>query len=133
MPNLIHPIDIHVEQWSEPETLYDDDFREPIQQAARTEIKVVKGQPKWDTKEGIEVTKGGVAETSAGYVLFRYTDLNKASIALKLNDRIVKMGHLDVDVYIIGLRPMGHYPDQNGASLVKAFFADRTPSRGVED
>lgn len=132
MPNLIHPINITIEQWSEGETIYDDDFREPVQQAARVETKVVKGQPNWDLQEASS-TKGGVEQDASGYVLFRYIDLNAQGITLKRQDRFIKMGHLDTDVYIIALKPIGHYPDQNGASLVKAYFTDRAPSRGVED
>ena len=131
LPNLIHPINITIEQWSEPETIYDDDFREPIQQAARAETKVVKGQPNWDLQSSANTTKGGIESEAAGYVLFRYIDLNAAGVTLKQQDRITKMGHIDTDVYIIGLRPTGHYPDQDGAALVKAFFTDRAPSRGV--
>lgn len=132
MPNLIHPIDITIEQWSEAETIYDDDFREPIQQAARVEAKIVKGQPNWDLDEST-ASKAGAEQEASGYVLFRYIDLESKSITLKRQDRIAKMGHLETDVYITALKPVGHYQDQNGASMVKAYFTDRAPSRGVED
>jgi phosphoribosylaminoimidazole (AIR) synthetase len=93
----------------------------------------VKGQPNWDIQSSSTATKGGIESEAAGYVLFRYIDLSAAGVTLKQQDRIIKMGHIDTDVYIIGLKPIGHYQDQNGASLVKAFFTDRAPSRGVPE
>jgi hypothetical protein len=52
------------------------------------------------------------------------------SITLQQQDRIVKIGHLDVEYYIISLKSAIHYPDQNGPAGVKAYFTDHQPSRG---
>jgi hypothetical protein len=35
----------------------------------------------------------------------------------------------ELDVYVTKLRYEGHYPDQHGPGLVKAFFNDRAPER----
>jgi len=130
-PNLIHPVPIDVEQWVEAETIVDDDFREPVQQAARAVVTTVVGQPRWGIEKGLQPTIIGAEAESDGYVLFRYKDLEAAGIELKTNDRFIKIGKIVTDVYITKLRPEGHYTDQGGATLVKAFFADREPSRGV--
>jgi hypothetical protein len=131
LPRLIHPINITIEKIVRGSTWYDEDAREPIQQADRAVPVVVKGQPKWTRQLGLDMEKGGARETSAGYVLFRKIDLDAASVTLEDNDRIVKMGHVDCDVYVNRIEWTGHYPDQDGPSLVKAHFMDRSPSKGV--
>ncbi len=130
LPLLIHPVDIVIETLSTQTTVYDDDFREAIQQAERGVAVTVPGQVKWADEEGMTVTRGGIQQSANGYVLFRYVDLQGLSIELRENDRIISMGHVQTNVYIVGTTPMGHYGDQNGPALIKAHFADRAPSRG---
>jgi hypothetical protein len=128
-PNLINPVPIEIEQLDISTTIYDDDFREPIAQASRTTKVTIKGQVKWETKDGLRVMRGGVEEIAAGYVLFRLIDLAANNITLRQNDRFTKLGTEITDIYIIALRPEGHYADIGGPTLVKAFFADRQPTR----
>lgn len=129
IPRLIHPVNVRIAQISKAATVYDNDAREPVQQARRAAIKAVQGQVLWGTAKGLEVVRGGAGESADGYVLFRLVDLRAKSITLQQNDRIVQMGTVETDVYIIKLRYEGHYPDQSGPTLVKAFFADRQPSK----
>lgn len=129
LPNLLHPVDIHVEKIDRASTAYDHDAREPIMQAARETIVVVPGQVNWGTQKGLEPSKVGPREDASGYVLFRYVDLVAVGVVLEDNDRIAKMGNVDTDVYISKLEPEGHYPDQGGPTLVKAFFVDRQPAK----
>lgn len=128
-PNLIHPINVTLVQIKKGTTFYDPDSREPIQQADREVPVVLPGQPKWERQFSLEMEKGGAREGALGYVLFRKVDLDAASIELKVNDRISKIGHVETDVYIVRLEWTGHYPDQDGPSLVKAHFADRQPAK----
>lgn len=129
VPNLIHPINIVVEQISKGTTIYDPDSREPIQQADRPVQTTILGQPKWMSQKDLEMGKGGAEEGAAGYVLFRQVDLAAAGITLEVNDCFKKIGHVDTDVYIIRLEWCGHYPDTDGPSMVKAHFADRAPAK----
>lgn len=129
LPRLIHPVDIVVEQIDRSQTYYDDEAREPVQQIERSAQVTLPGQVKWEEQFGLEQKKSGVRETSRGYVLFRKADLDGQSVVLQLNDRIVKMGHVETDVYLDSLEWLGHYQDQSGPSLQKAFFTDRRPSR----
>jgi hypothetical protein len=129
VPNLIHPVDVVIEQKDPGKTRYDDRAREAIQHVKRKPSVTVKGQPSWDSQKRVEFQKGGVRESSAGYVLFRKVDLDTAGITLDDGDRFKKIGHVDVDVYVVRLEWTGHYPDQDGPTMVKAHFADRQPSR----
>ena len=129
LPNLLHPVPVQIEQIKRTSTPQDDDYREPVQQAIRSPRVTVQGQVKWGADDRAQPAKYGSESESQGYVLFRYVDLKAAGITLQQGDRIVKVGNVEVDVYIIQLRPEAHYPDQNGPSTVKAFFRDRHPSK----
>lgn len=131
LPNLIHPVPVIIEQWVAGETIYDEDTREPIQQAARSVRQTVNGQVSWTLKDDVIIAEGGTRLSADGYVLFRYVDLSAAGVTLQKQDAIKKIGWMDVNVYIIAMKPCGHYPDQNGASMVKAYFNDRAPSRST--
>lgn len=136
-PNLIHPVPVLIEQIDKRDqeasggdgTWFDDDFREPIQHSANAAAVTCPGQVKWGMDSELRATLSGALAESDGYVLFRYIDLDTRAIALQQNDRFTKLGTLDVDVYIVGFRPEGHYEDAGGPTLVKAFFKDRQPSR----
>ena len=133
IPNLIHPVPITIRQLSKSNTLMDEDFREPIQQAIHSSDKTLLGQISWNAENAMDFTTGGVQESSDGYVLFRYVDLEAVGVTLHNNDRIIKLGNIDVDLYIVRMKPCGHYPDASGATMVKAYFVDRQPSRqGVD-
>ena len=109
----------------------DDDMREPVQQSARGGSVVVPGQIKWGLDRAFNSQRSGPAEDSDGYVLFRLVDLAAATppITIARDDRFLRLGTIDVDVYVTSLRYEGHYTDQGGPTLVKAFFRDRQPSR----
>lgn len=137
MPNLIHPVPIVIEQIDQERqednagdgTWFDDDFREPVQQAARAASIQCPGQPKWGSSSRLGASLAGAESEATGYVLFRYVDLEAKSITLRKNDRFTLIGKQATDVYIVSLRPEGHYTDQGGATLLKAFFKDRQPSK----
>lgn len=131
IPNLIHPVPVSIQVLDRTETFYDDDFREPVQQAARASTVIVSGQIKWGVDEEKGSQRGGVVEGSDGYVLFRLVDLAAATppVTIKREDRFLRLGTVDVDVYVTALRYEGHYDDVGGPTLVKAFFQDRQPAR----
>lgn len=128
-PNLIHPVPVTIEQIDKPATLYDEDAREPIQFAARATSKTIAGQVKWGSQFDETTTRVGTVEGASGYVLFRQIDLTAAGVELQLEDRFSRIGTRDTDVYITRLRPVGHYPDHSGHTMIKAFFDDRQPSK----
>jgi hypothetical protein len=134
LPNLLHPVLIEIEQISRATTIVDKDYNEPTQQAIRGPRKTCPGQVKWGMDERLRATLTGAEAESEGYILFRRVDLRARGIAeLKQNDRFTAEGaganRREVDLYITGLRFEGHYPDQGGPALVKAFFRDRQPSK----
>jgi len=129
IPNLLHPVPCVIEKINREDTKMDEDAREPIQQAARDTAVTVPGQVNWGTQKGLEPQKAGPREGATGYVLFRHVDLVAAGIALEDNDRFAKLGNVETDVYVDRLEHEGHYPDQSGPTLVKAYFSDRQPAK----
>jgi len=129
VPNLLHAVPVELVQIDTASTLWDEDAREAVQQASRSTPITLQGQVKWGAVEEVEMERQGVAEGADGYVLFRKIDLDALGIVLAPNDRFTKIGHIETDVYILKLQPMGHYPDQGGHTLVRAWFEDRTPAK----
>lgn len=128
-PNLIHPIPVELEQIDRTSTVYDEDAREPVQVIARDTKKTLKAQVLWGGHEEASSRKGGLQEGDRGYLLFRQKDLTAQGVDLAVGDRFAKIGLIKTDVYISRLEPLGHYPSAGGHTLMKAYFADRAPSR----
>ncbi len=125
---------MQIEQIKRTTSVMDADYQEPVQQAVRGPRITCPGQVNWSMDDRTRASLIGAERESEGYVLFRRRDLRALGIAeLQQGDRIVSMGAganaRAVDVYIVGLRFEGHYPDQGGPALVKAFFKDRSPSK----
>lgn len=133
LPRLIHAVPTEIRQIKTGTTIYDEGYREPVQQADRGETKTVPGQWKWGLDRELRPGKSGPEEGSDGYVLFRTFDLKAQDITIARGDRIVGYGggrnRIDLDVYVTELKFIGHYPDQAGATMVKAFFKDRQPGK----
>lgn len=127
-PRLIHPVNVVLEQANYPDTTYDVDAMEPVQQVARATPVTLKCQAKYGASKETGLEVGGAVEGERGYVLFRQKDLDSASVTLKINDRITQIGTISHDSYITRLEPCGHYPAY-GHTLVKAYFADRQPAK----
>lgn len=129
IPNLIHPVMITIQQLDKATTIYDDDYREPIQQSRRKALVTCPGQVSWGTDGRLVMTASGVETTSTGYVAFRYVDLNARNITLQHDDRFTKLGSVETNLYIVSFQPMAHYPDTNGPTVLKALFSDRSPMK----
>jgi len=125
-------VDVTLVQLNKGDTVFDDEAREPLQQSERDAAITLKGQPKFLSSTDITANLGGPLESSSGYVVFRKTDLDNAPsgpIVLQNNDRITQIGHIEFDVYIMRIEPFANYPDTQGPSLFKAWFADREPGK----
>lgn len=138
LPRLLHPFPTQI-QTAEPATVSQDEgYREPVQTIGRSETFTIAAQWKWFSDRELALNRSGAEESSDGYVLLRYTDLRALGKEVKRGDRIIGYGTgaaaVKTDLYVVKLRHEGHYPDQGGPALVKAFFADRQPAhqtRGV--
>ena len=129
IPRLIHPVNIQIQVLDRSSTFYDDEMREPIQQSVRGSTVTVPGQVKWGSDQAGISRREGTEESSDGYVLFRLVDLAANGVTLKREDRFIKLGTIETDVYVQRLEYTGHYSDQGGPTMVKAHFVDAQPSR----
>lgn len=135
---LIHPITVYLRKADKDQTaVMDDGLHEPVGQVRRKRkpIRLVAQVNDGRTNDPI-ASSGGVVENSDGYLLFRTKDLRVARTSVERGDRIVQIGESPndhaVDYYIVKLKYLGHYPDKKGASLVRAYYEDREPSRHRE-
>jgi hypothetical protein len=128
-PNLIHPIPVIIEQRDIAATVYDEDTREPVRQVARKVETTINAQVLWDFHDDPRHMASGLDLEETGYILAKISELVSASISLSFGDRIIKIGDLDVELYITRTRPLGHYPPM-GATILRAYFADRDPTHG---
>ena len=133
LPNLIHPINIQIAQLDRDSTLYDGNAREPIGNSQVESIITLPAQVKWNHEGKPAPQFSGIREQDKCYLLFRWKDLNVAGVTLKRGDRIKKIGHRTVNLFITHFEDVGHYPDQDGASLMQAWCADRNPSEKLGD
>ena len=127
-PNLIHPVNVQIEQGDKANTKFDENAREPVRKMTLISAITLSAQVKWKNTDNPQPEFQGVTEDSNGYLLFRFFDLTKAGVTLARGDKIIKIARATYELFITQLIPAGHYPDQNGPSLLKAFFADRNPT-----
>jgi len=126
-PDLIHPIPVEINQIDKDSTEWDDNAREAVRTIARPAVIKLSAQVSWSIKDDPNPEKMGISEEARGYLLFLRKDLLNRSITISRGDKISKIGHDTVELYVLGLTPAGHYPDQGGASLLQAYFGDRNP------
>ena len=135
LPRLLNPVPVFLRQIGRSQTaVLDDDLHEPVGQAHRDQKPVeLVAQVKEFDSDNAQAAPGGVLEQSRGYLLFRCADLKAACIELQRGDRIVQIGDGDaareVDLYFVRFQHRGHYARAGGYTLVKAWFADRHPSK----
>lgn len=128
-PNILFPVFCHIQPLSREETHYDEDLREPIQSEVYGSTIILPGQVMWTNQSKLSPSPYGATEQSDGYIVFKYTDLRRKRLEIKREDRIIKIGFLEVDLYVVGLQPIAHYADQRGPGLLKALFRDRQNTR----
>ena len=133
-PRLLHPVPVEIETLDRQQTIVDDDYREEVQTVASAPRVTVPGQVKWGFHDRATISALGPDANADGYVVFRREDLRSAGIGdLKQGDRFRGFGsaenRIDVNVFVEKVQPFAHYGGLGGATLVRAFFRDRSPSR----
>ncbi len=136
LPNLLHPVPVTVSRIDRDSTVVDTGYGEEYEVVARSESVTLPGQVKWGSFDRYRASDIGPEEGEDGYVLFRMVDLRARGIpSIVRGDRFLALGgspnSVATDVYVTRVRFEGHYPDQNGPSLMKAFFSDRQPVKGA--
>ena len=127
-PTLIHPVPVIIRQGNKPASSFRDDAREPVRKLVRTADRTLSAQIKWRRTDDPSADFTGVTENSIGYLLFKWKDLDAAGVTIRRGDKVIKIDRIEYELFITQLMPAGHYPDQNGSTLLKAFFADREPT-----
>ena len=134
-PRLIHPISVQIEQIDKADTVYRGRAKEPVRQAARTTTVTLDGQIAWNFHGDPKAEAAGIRTTEDGYVCFLLKDILAAGITLKRGDKFTQFGSgvhaVSVNLYVTYVDPHGHYPGQDGPTLMFAYFEDRQPTRSA--
>ena len=132
-PNLIKPIDVVIERIDKVETTYSTGVsgrRYPQNYIARkTEINLPAQVVFGDNEQIANYTQLGTDEKVKGYMVLRYEDVNNKGIELQRGDKVIKLGQLNVELFLLHSKgdPAAHYPSLGGFTLFRMFFSDREP------
>lgn len=114
-PRLIHPVEVVVERVDKAATEYDADFREPVNEVTYSAVVRLQAQVKFDRFEARNMTPGGDAPQTTGYLLISADRANE----IQKGDKISKIGEVPVELFITEKRPAVHY---GKARMIKVFF-----------
>lgn len=126
-PKLIHPVDVYIETLNRADTEFDEDADEEVKSLDRDEAIKIDGQPRWYTKGKLRPNEIGFIEGSSGYIVMRRKDMTTKNYTPESGDRITQIGEDTVNLYVMGMRPMGHYGRKS--KLIALDFADSEPTR----
>jgi len=132
-PRLLHKVPVTIELIDKAETAYNVNAGEPIRTAERTPTVTLPGQIHWGTEDKPDFEKAGVVENSDGWVTMRTKDLNAQSLidekgnpGILRGSKFIKFGKQDgLELFVVQSKPLGHWPDKNGMTLVRVYFQDR--------
>lgn len=137
-PNLLHPIAVKLRKADKKFTAaWDENAGEAVGEVRRKvqPIDLFAQIGRGDSKDP-RSEAGGIEEKSDGYLLFLTRDLQAKHVTIERGDRVIQIGSgkaaREVDFFITKVQWRGHYPEHAGPTLLKAFFADRKPSRSKE-
>lgn len=127
LPNLVHPVSVTIQKSDKSNSVFDTDAREPIRVVRRTSV-TISAQVSMRRTSPDPSVGGLLSERVGGYLIARVIDLNALSYSPTIGDKITNIGHRTVDLYLSQVEDLGHYPGQNGATLLKIYFEDRRPA-----
>lgn len=126
LPRLLHPVNVVIEKTDTTKTITDPRSRSVIGQPLRTKV-TIRAQLSNKRHDQLSMDPGGRETGHEGYILARVRDLEAASIEIGIGDRIVKMGRREVVYYITRKEFKAGYSDQNGHTLIRFYYNDRSP------
>lgn len=134
-PRLINPVPVFIRKADPDNTAaVNTSLHEPVGQMRRFRdpIKLL-AQISYIKMDNPVPTAGGINEISDGYLVFQISRLRKMGIMVDRGDQVTQIGQgrtlMAVDYYITKIQPLGHTSLAKGATLIKAYFADRQPTR----
>lgn len=130
---LIEPVKVHFKQINKQATTYANSItgrRETQNYVAREAQSSIDAQISFSNNSNMPgYSQMGVDEQANGYILVRYKDMAALGITLKRGDKIVKIGQIDTNYFLLHGNgdPAAHFSGPNQFTLIKLFFSDREP------
>lgn len=128
IPSIIHAIPIEVEPINKDTTLIDPETREPYRVVSRKNKLYLEGQIRYDREDVGVFGKGGRSDATTGHLVFLRSYIDDQNVTFNVGDKIVKVGGVEKDLYVTGVRHGAHYPDEGGPTLYLIDFEDRSPT-----
>jgi len=131
-PDLIEPVSVQIQQINKAQTPYSvgvSGRREVINHVVRNAMVTFPAQVIFaNTEQKARYSQAGTDEQSSGYIILRYSDITAAGITLQRGDKIIKMGQLTTELFLMHGTgdPAAHFSSL-GFTLVRMFFMDRSP------
>ncbi|HHV62118.1 MAG TPA: hypothetical protein GXX51_05710 [Firmicutes bacterium] len=107
-PKLVHPTTAKIARLDRSSTEWDPVFRMPKGQVAYSEPVEVWAQVEYSRVNEFAMTPAGEMPFTMGHLTMTKGDFEKAG-GFSEGDRIVEIGNLPVEAYIVEIRPAGHY------------------------
>ena len=133
IPELIEPINVEIEQIDKTTTVASTGVsgrREFVGNIQRKTKIVLSAQVAFSNTDMItKFNQIGPDEQAKGYLVLRFIDLANKGVTLQKGDKIIKLGQLDVEYYLLHGTgdPAAHFSSISGFTLFRMFFGDRNP------
>lgn len=132
-PKLLHKVPVTVALINKASTVYNANAGEPVRAANRAVTVIIPGQIHWGSEDVPDFEKEGVVEKSDGWVTMRTKDLTarglvdeKGNPGIERGAKFIKFGKQDgLELFVTKSKPLGHWPDKDGFTLVRIYFEDR--------
>lgn len=130
IPRLIQPIEVTITPIDRASTLYDDNAREPVRQAAYLTPIIIDAQVEWFDSLDADFGPGGALEHMSGYLIIRAVDMTRKGYTPHRGDKITSLGEQsDQLFYIDAVERAAHWSAQKGPTLRRLPFTDRKPTQ----
>lgn len=124
-PSLIHAQDVEIEQIQRVDAPdIDSVFDEPVSGTNATYATAVQLRAQVAYNKFLDSNPEVIGDdpVTTGHLTFRVYDLAKMSVTLQKGDRISKISGTDVELYIVEVKPKGHY---NKPTLIMVEFINK--------
>jgi len=133
IPDLIESVPVEIEQIDKSATLFSSGVSgrsELLNNVVRKAKVTLPAQIVFgDSDQMSKFSRLGPDEQVKGYLVLRYIDLTNAGVVLARGDKIVKLGQLTTQLFLLHSSgdPAAHFSSIGGFTLFRMFFGDRTP------
>jgi len=122
-PRLVHPTTVKIARLDRSATQWDPDFRTAAQPAYAPPVQV-KAQVRYEKANALAITPAGETPVTMGSLVMLADDY-AASGGFVKGDKIVEIGGLAAEAYIVEVRPAAFQADGSHGLVILEFESRR--------